>query len=354
MSNLVLDYEFEAFATRKSFNRNLTHFKGANALIADLESGKNFADAVNTFLGQGEMEGQQVLPLVRALLVEKYSYQFFSLNIKTTVSDTNSFASEFQAWTSLDLVFVYFHPESGVVLVNPKNPEHWKALPEMRRNELLMVYLGLGTKGDVNDKAFKNIATAVEVRIFSLLSGEKLGKLPSTLANGKFVFKAIKVAKAPSTKAVPRKSQRGSVTAPIKSGRSSQAQGAAVEPQPAQVAPSAVGGKSVVSPKIPIQVTNELFHNGNVEAWKRIIQSYTSKYPQCRVNIYYDGELIHDINSLFKWGKVKHGTSILVSLATTDEKLLDLSKLRKYLLEGASPRFEFFLKGAPGTTLDLF
>ena len=28
-----------------------------------------------------------------------------------------------------------------------------------------------------------------------------------------------------------------------------------------------------------ILVTNELFHNGNVEAWKKIIQSYTTKYP---------------------------------------------------------------------------
>ncbi len=354
MSNLVLDYEFEAFATRKSFNRNLTHFKGANALIAELESGKNFADAVNTFLGQGEMEGQQVLPLVRALLVEKYSYQFFSVNIKATVSDTNAFASEFQTWTSLDLVFVYFHPESGVVLVNPKNPEHWKVLPEIKRNELLMVYLGLGTKGDVTDKAFKNIVSITEGRVLTLLAGEKLGKLAASMANGKFVFKAPKVVKAPSVKTAPRKTQKGVVSVSAKQGRGTQAQAVAVAPQPLQVAPSPLGAKAVVSPKIPIQVTNELFHNGNVEAWKRIIQSYTSKYPQCRVNIYYDGELIHDINSLFKWGKVKHGTSILVSLATSDEKLLDLSKLRKYLLEGASPRFEFFLKGAPGTTLDLF
>ena len=354
MSNLVLDYEFEAFATRKSFNRNLTHFKGANALIADLESGKNFADAINMALAQGEMEGQQVLPLVRALLVEKYLYQFFSLNIKATVNDTNSFASEFQTWTSLDLVFIYFHPESGVVLVNPKNPDHWKNLSEMKRNELLMVYLGLGTKGDVGDKAFKNIFSAAEGRILTFLSGEKLAKLPASLANGKFVFKAPKVAKTPAVKVVPRKTQRGGTSAALKGGRSTQGVVTAVAPQPVKVAPSPVGGKTVVSPKIPIQVTNELFHNGNVEAWKRIIQSYTSKYPQCRVNIYYDGELIHDINRLFKWGKVKHGTSILVSLATTDEKLLDLSKLRKYLLEGASPRFEFFLKGAPGTTLDLF
>ena len=352
MSNLVLDYEFEAFATRKSFNRNLTHFKGANALIGELEAGKNFADIVNSFLNQGEMEVQQVLPLVKALLVEKYSYQYFSLNVKTTINSTNGFATEFQSWTALDLLFVYFHPESGVVLVNPKNPEHWKALSELKRNELLMIYLGLGTKGDVSQKSFKNILNTAQNRILTLLSNEKLSKLPATLSNGKFLFKAPK---APATKTAPKKTQKGVSTVASKARRVQSTQVNVINsPVSVPVVPSPAGGKTVVSPKIPIQVTNELFHNGNVEAWKRIIQSYTTKYPQCRVNIYYDGELIHDINSLFKWGKVKHGTSILVSLSTTDEKLLDLSKLRKYLLEGASPRFEFFLKGAPGTTLDLF
>jgi len=36
------------------------------------------------------------------------------------------------------------------------------------------------------------------------------------------------------------------------------------------------------------------------------------------------------------------------------ENPTDISKLRKYLFEGASPRFEAFLHGAPGTILQLF
>jgi len=54
-----------------------------------------------------------------------------------------------------------------------------------------------------------------------------------------------------------------------------------------------------------VVVQNELFHNGNVEAWKRIIDSYTTKYPGLEVYIYYDGERIMNINSLFKMGKGK-------------------------------------------------
>jgi len=70
--------------------------------------------------------------------------------------------------------------------------------------------------------------------------------------------------------------------------------------------------------------------------------------------VYYDGEVIHDLNSLFKWGKVKHGTAILVAIAGPDQQIKDVSKLRKYLTEGASPRFEQFLRGLPGKDLGLF
>ena len=68
--------------------------------------------------------------------------------------------------------------------------------------------------------------------------------------------------------------------------------------------------------------------------------------------MYYDGERIVDINTLFKWGKVKHGTMIQFSVAA--DEINDLSKLRKYLAQGASPSFGAFLKGSPDTVLNLF
>lgn len=107
-----------------------------------------------------------------------------------------------------------------------------------------------------------------------------------------------------------------------------------------------------MTPRYSVVVTNELFHNGNVEAWKRIIASYLQKYPSLDVLIWYDNERINDINALFKWGKVKHGTPILVSVVGDNMK--DVSKLQRYLFEGASPRFEMFLKGGIDQPLDLF
>ena len=110
--------------------------------------------------------------------------------------------------------------------------------------------------------------------------------------------------------------------------------------------------KKKLSPQYGILVSNELFHNGNVEAWKRIITSYENKYPDTKVLVFYEGEQIHDINTLFKWGKVKHGTNIYISLLGPEFR--DVSKLRRYLSQGASPRFEDFLRGDPTKMLQLF
>jgi hypothetical protein len=89
-----------------------------------------------------------------------------------------------------------------------------------------------------------------------------------------------------------------------------------------------------------------------VEAWKKIIQSYTTKYAGLDVYVFYEGERIHDINTLFKWGKVKHGSSIMISVAGDDIK--DVAKLQRYLKQGASHMFEAFLKAPVNTVLNLF
>ncbi len=53
-----------------------------------------------------------------------------------------------------------------------------------------------------------------------------------------------------------------------------------------------------------------------------------------------------------KWGKVKRGTAIMIAVA--GDEIRDVSKLQKYLRQGASSMFEAFLKGAPGKALALF
>jgi hypothetical protein len=117
-------------------------------------------------------------------------------------------------------------------------------------------------------------------------------------------------------------------------------------------APAISKGPVRMTPMYSVVVANELFHNGNVEAWKRIIASYSAKYPALQVYIYYEGERILDINSLFKWGKVKHGSAIQFAVSGNDIK--DVAKLQRYLVQGASHQFEAFLHGPVNSVLKLF
>jgi hypothetical protein len=130
---------------------------------------------------------------------------------------------------------------------------------------------------------------------------------------------------------------------------------AAPAPTPAAApapAPAPATTAKRMTPMYSIPVTNELFHNGNVEAWKKIIQSYRTKYSGLDVYVFYEGERIHDINTLFKWGKVKHGSSIMIAVA--GDEIKDVAKLQRYLKQGASHMFEAFLKAPVSSVLNLF
>jgi len=214
-----------------------------------------------------------------------------------------------------------------------------------------------------DNKKVKTLTLALD-RFVSLFDG-KLGKTPAALIEGTFVYKEPKPAKVavtkkentprrgrPSAKKAPAKGDVQTVTVDVDGPGSSQA--APVQASPKAPVVAALTGRQVKVGPVGVIVSNELFHNGNVEAWKRIIESYTFKYPQYQVAIFYDGERIHDINSLFKWGKVKHGTAIFFSVMGPGEKILDVAKLKKYLYQGASSRYEAFLRGPVGKVLELF
>ena len=89
-----------------------------------------------------------------------------------------------------------------------------------------------------------------------------------------------------------------------------------------------------------------------MEAWKNIVESYETSHPGNKVIVFHEGELIQDLNSLFKWGKVKHGGVIMFQVAGTNIK--NVSRLQKYLFEGASKRFEAFMKHDVNKVLPLF
>jgi hypothetical protein len=321
----------EALSTRSGFNSAVRHIKKTMEIAANAEAG-NISDIIYE-MDDDELAGGKVALLLRMLLIDKLGYKTASKNLISTVDDVSVLAKEFGKWNGVDLVAAYYHPEMGILIANPKVAEELAAFGQLRKHELLVVYAGLqGKATDENCQKAANIA-------LNMFEGSKV-TAPVALTKGKFTVKKISKPKAASEdKAAKTK------TAKTKADTKK-----AATTQKAPVKPAS--GPAKMTPRYAVVVQNELFHNGNVEAWKRIIASYKAKHPNLEVFIYYETERILDINSLFKWGKVKHGSAI--EFAVAGNEIQDVAKLQRYLAQGASHQFEAFLRGPVNTVLTLF
>jgi hypothetical protein len=302
-----MESTYLALASKSNFNKALRHFYKVSDVVDEMETNKNLADVVNDELNDNEIVEDQILPIVGAIIRDKYNYSFDSYNIVEPVTEFQKLADVTSKWTALDIVLVYYNPGGKITLINPKNIDHWERIRELSTDQLLVIYV----------KYLKEENVKIERAAINTLEEMLAGK--DVFVNKAFIDSTI-VHKKP----VKREKK---VDEPLM-------------------------GQGNITPKYSIEVSNELFHNGNVEAWKKIIESYTITYPGLDVYIYHGGELVNDINSLFKWGKVKHGDSIFFQVA--GESIKGVSKLQKYLHEGASPRFEQFLKIGVGQVLRLF
>lgn len=312
-----MDVTFNALGTKQTFNKALRHFFKVSELVDVVDSKTNLADVMNEELENQEVLPDQILPVVGSLLRDKFGYSYDSFDIPTTLSDFKKIVDETSKWTALDIVLVYFNPNGQVFLINPSRAEHWEHSNGLVRDQLAVIYVKFISSEDGDSKIEKEAINAIE----EMLAGKDV------FINKSFIDKSV-TSRAPVKKAAP-------VQAHTQGG-----------------APAAPDGKRTATPRYSVQVSNELFHNGNVEAWKKIIESFKNTHPAIEVVIFYEDEVINDINTLFKWGKVKHGGLIFFQLV--GENIRNVSKLQKYFYEGASPRYEQFLHGSVGSVLNLF
>ncbi len=325
----IRNNQLNLLARKAGYNLALRHFRTAQEFAGGVGDGFNLADVLNNALNEEKIEEFQIRPVVNILLAEKFGYSFKSQNLKEKVESIDNLIKVIESWSNIQVVLVYTDANDGVHLLNPEDPEPWKAALPLSQDECIVCYAG--SLEDVRPGVLEDAAADV----CSLLYGRKVRNKAGYRAteNLKQFFEDEKKPEADE----PVAAQTGLIAEKL-----------------AELIPAAptAGGSKKLTAKIAVNVTNELFHNGNVEAWKRIIESYKLKHPALDVLIWYEGERINDINALFKWGKVKHGVPIMYSVA--GDNPTDISKLRKYLFEGASQRFEAFLHGAPGTILQLF
>jgi len=315
----IRNNQLNLLAGKAGYNLALRHFRTAQEFSGDVGDGFNLADALNLALEEEKIQEFQVRPVVNILLAEKYGYAYKSENLKERVESFDNLARAVGGWTNIQVVLVYTDANDSIHLLNPEDPGPWEAALPLSKDECIVAYVG--ALSDVRP----GVLEAALADVFALLYGGK-ARSRAGYASSQKLKQFYEEDEVPAEEPQAR-------SAPVSAEKT-------VQPTAAP-APSSGGSKKMTA-KIAVNVTNELFHNGNVEAWKRIIESYKLKYPGLDV----------DINALFKWGKVKHGVPIMYSVAGDNPK--DISKLRKYLFEGASQRFEAFLHGAPGTILKLF
>ncbi|MEL3908513.1 MAG: hypothetical protein P1P64_05805 [Treponemataceae bacterium] len=335
-------YFYVPFAKRTDFNNAVGHCQSVIDIL-NVED-ENVADTINKMMTEKEIVPDAVLPIIYVVLLDKKGYTASSINLEAVCKDPQSVIDEISKWHGVDIVLGYHHPDLGFLVFNPKNPANVSVFESLRKNELLNIYVG---KGD--EKIDKKLSDKVVNALLKLIYDNRKTRLPASVTSGDFVFEVEEppVEKVTTTRKKKAPARRTSSQTTYTEDEYEVPEYLRREP----VASTPVGRKNM-SPLVSVLVSNELFHNGNVEAWKRIIRAYNAKYPNAEVMVFYEGERIVDINTLFKWGKVKHGTMIQFSVA--DENIRDLSKLRKYLTQGASQAFGAFLKGSPDTVLNLF
>jgi len=315
---------YYSLARREDVNIAVRYILAINDIIDECSETKNIADIISEMVEEKRLKLEEVKPILSSVLLDKWNYKAVSINLLQALKNPDIFIEKIKTWLGIDIVLGYEHPELGFLAINPKNPSSKTVLETFKKNELLTIYVGIQDKGELLEK----LANATFKTIISLIENSKATP-PKEVLTGKFKYTEKKPLKLPK--------MQKSKTTKIKENAS---------------VPNAPKGQLKMSGLVSVVVSNELFHNGNVEAWKRIIASYCAKYQNAKVVIFYEGEHIADINTLFKWGKVKHGSSIQFAVISDYHK--DLSKLSKYLREGASPRFEAFLHGTPNSVLALF
>ena len=315
-----MENELNVLSSRAGFNTALRHFRNVTGYVSEVADGANVADLINESLDERSIERYQVKTILNALLVDKFAYTYRSYNIEETLEKADHVPEMIGEWTNIHLILTYFNPQEGQYVINPKNAVQWESILPLIRDEFAVVFAG-PVENELKPQVLQN---AIKDFI-SILYGKKIK------AKKEYIGKR----KPPPQPPPP-----------------SQAVQSAAPEAATKVAAAAPSIKRRVTPRYSVQVTNELFHNGNVEAWKKIVESFKYKYADLDVLIWYENERINDINALFKWGKVKHGGLIMFSVA--GENIRDVSKLQRYLFEGASPRFEVFLRGGLGKVLDLF
>ena len=325
-------YPIASLGQYKFLNNYTQLIKGAFNKVLN---GQHVSDVLNSLIDSKDLESSQIMELISIIIRDKFQAYVLSFNLEENLSIRDAgtqthfekISKTLSAWNEFSIVCTCHSGEDGVRVINPYSMGSWQNAFPLRAHSCFSIYI-FNTQEIKNEQV--ELFSQAAQNLASFIQGKKQ---PKELSHYSTFINSAK--KSWDTQALSKNTS--------------------VRPT-AQIQTATVAHKSpkdlTLSPKYSVQVTNELFHNGNVEAWKNIIESYTFIYPQSKVYIYYEDEKIFDINTLFQWGKVQNGRSIMFQVEGKEFK--QLSILRKCFYEASSPRFEVFMKKDLSKPLSLF
>ncbi len=103
-----------------------------------------------------------------------------------------------------------------------------------------------------------------------------------------------------------------------------------------------------------IVITNPTIEYGNFEAWKNIIESYMENHPGHEVIILYEGEPVNNMISLFKMDDEPNRAGFQMVVKGPDKNFKDVPKLYRFLVEGASSKYNRYIQKEMYQVLKLF
>ncbi len=109
-----METTYFSLATKGKFNKGLNHFFAVNGIVDEVQSGRNIADLIGRDLDEGEISPDQILPIVGSVIKDKFDYSYNSYNIPATITDFNKIIEETSKWTTIDVLLVYYNPNSEI------------------------------------------------------------------------------------------------------------------------------------------------------------------------------------------------------------------------------------------------
>ena len=135
-----METTYYSLASKSSFNKALRHFFAVNDAVGEIESKSNLADYINDLLDEEEIHPDQVLPIIGAVVRDKFEYSYYSYSVPKTVTEFQKVQDELSKWNALDMLMIYFSPDGKRFVINPKSLDSWERCREIHKDQLLVIY----------------------------------------------------------------------------------------------------------------------------------------------------------------------------------------------------------------------